>query len=41
MEIYLQILYPHIYQSPELYDVKLIASDGQGCIDTTIFVQLH
>ena len=26
----------HIYQSPGLYDVKLIASDGQGCIDTTI-----
>ena len=26
----------HIYQSPGFYDVKLIASDGQGCIDTTI-----
>ena len=26
----------HIYQSPGIYDVKLIASDGQGCIDTTI-----
>ena len=26
----------HIYQSPGVYDVKLIASDGQGCIDTTI-----
>ena len=28
----------HIYQSPGFYDVKLIASDGQGCIDTTILI---
>lgn len=26
----------HTYQSPGLYDVKLIASDSQGCNDTTI-----
>ena len=26
----------HIYQSPGFYDVKLIVSDGQGCIDSTI-----
>ena len=26
----------HVYQNPGTYNVKLIASDGQGCIDTTI-----